>query len=70
MGIASKYWKLARIDSFSRCKSEVLEAAKNFFDEQFPEQAHQKEVSDRNIQCQLMQWYQSSDPRGEMAEKC
>ena len=70
MGAASKYWTLARIDSFSRCKSEVLEAAKIFFNEQFPELKDQKEVPDRDIQRQLMQWYQSSNPRGEIAEKC
>ncbi|MGB3638536.1 MAG: hypothetical protein WBA39_13315 [Rivularia sp. (in: cyanobacteria)] len=70
MGAASKYWTLARIDSFSRCKSEVLEAAQDFFNEEFPELKDQKEVPDRNIQRQLMQWYQSSNPRGEMAEKC
>lgn len=70
MGVASKYWILVRIDSFSRCKSEVLKAAKVFFDEQFPNLAHQKEIPDKNIQHQLIQWYQSNDPRGEIAEKC
>ncbi|MEO1428850.1 MAG: hypothetical protein AAFV71_07265 [Cyanobacteria bacterium J06633_8] len=70
MGVTSKYWILVRIDSFSRCKSEVLEAAKVFFDQQFPILAHQKEIPDRNIQRQLIQWYQSTDPRAEMAEKC
>lgn len=70
MGAASKYWKLARIDSFSRCRNGVLEEAFNFFNEQFPGLTDQKEIPDRNIQRQLMQWYQSSDLRGEMAEKC
>ncbi len=70
MGVASKYWKLTQIDSFSRCKSEIIEAAKVFFYEQFPELAHQEEIPDRNIQRQLIQWYQSSDPRGEMAQIC
>ena len=70
MGVASKYWILVRIDSFSRCKSEILEAAKVFFDEQFSTIVQQKEIPDRNIQRQLIQWYQSNDPRGEMAEKC
>ncbi|MEO1378191.1 MAG: hypothetical protein AAFW70_28745 [Cyanobacteria bacterium J06635_10] len=70
MGVASRYWILVRIDSFSRCQNEVLEEAEAAFNEQFPELADQKEIPDRNIQCQLMQWYQSSDPRSEMAEKC
>ncbi|MEM7553042.1 MAG: hypothetical protein AAF378_02910 [Cyanobacteria bacterium P01_A01_bin.84] len=70
MGVASRYWKLARIDSFSRCRNDVLEEAFNFFNEQFPELTDQKEIPDRNIQHQLMQWYQSSDPRRQMAEKC
>ncbi|MBV6627283.1 MAG: hypothetical protein KI793_30815 [Rivularia sp. (in: Bacteria)] len=70
MGVASKYWILIEVDSFSRCKSKVLEAAKVFFHEQFPELAEQKEIPDRNIQRQLIQWYQSNDHRGEMAQKC
>ena len=70
MGVASKYWILVRIDSFSRCKSEALEAAKVFFDEQFPNVAQQNVIPDRNIQRQLIQWYQSNDHRGEMAQKC
>ncbi|GEM_PF-4378486 len=67
MSLASKYWILVRIDSFSRCRNDVIESAKVFLNEQFPEVTNQKEI---NIQRQLMQWYQSRDARGEMAEKC
>ncbi|MEM9926022.1 MAG: hypothetical protein AAF915_20100 [Cyanobacteria bacterium P01_D01_bin.50] len=70
MGVPSRYWILVNIDSFSRCRNDVIESAQDFFDEQFPGLINQKEIPDRNIQRQLMQWYQSSDRRGEMAEKC
>ena len=42
MGVASKYWILVRIDSFSRCKSEILEAAKVFLTSNFPQQYNKR----------------------------
>ena len=70
MGLISRYWILFTVDSLSRCRNDVITSAQDFFNEQFPEVINQKEIPDRNIQRQLMQWYQSNDPRSEMAEKC
>ncbi|MEO1430788.1 MAG: hypothetical protein AAFV71_17340 [Cyanobacteria bacterium J06633_8] len=70
MGLVSRYWILVTIDSFSRCRNDVIKSAQDFFNEQFPELTKQTEIPDRKIQRQLMQLYQSSDPRSEMAEKC
>ena len=70
MGVISRYWILVSIDSFSRCRNDVIKSAQDFFQEQFPEVTNQKDIPDRKIQLQLMQWYQSNEPRGEIAEKC
>lgn len=68
MGVASRYWILVRIDSFIRCKSEILEAAKVFFDGQLSTITHQKEILEPEYSRLLIQCYQSSDHRGEIVE--
>lgn len=71
MGVASRYWIFVRVNSFGRCKSDVLEEAKAFFNEQFPGLVNKQEIPDKDIQIQLMQWYQSSEPHyRQRAEEC
>jgi hypothetical protein len=71
MGTASRYWLLVRIDSFSKCRTEEAEEAKTFFQQQFPKLVDGQDVPDREIQRQLMQWFQQNDTdHRRMAESC
>ena len=77
MGTISKYWRLVRIDSFGKCQIEDIEDAKAFLHQQFSGLAEQEDVSDRDIQHQLLQWFQSNsliwvadDTQRMMAELC
>ncbi|MBD2541175.1 hypothetical protein H6G60_20500, partial [Coleofasciculus sp. FACHB-SPT36] len=70
MGTASRYWLLMKIDSFGKCRTEEVELAKAFFLTQFPELSDREDMPDREIQRQLMQWFQNDDPRRQMAEVC
>ncbi|MBD1841769.1 MULTISPECIES: hypothetical protein [unclassified Coleofasciculus] len=70
MGTASRYWLLMRIDSFGKCRTEEVESAKAFFLTQFPELSDREDMPDREIQRQLMQWFQNDDTRRQMAEVC
>lgn len=71
MGMASRYWLLVRIDSFGRCRTEEVEEAKTFFHQQFPRLVDCQDVPDREIQRQLMQWFQQDDTHHRrMAESC
>lgn len=63
MGAASKYWKLVRIDTAGRRRTENIASAKEFFRQQFPEFADRIDVPDAQVQRQMLCWYrgQSSD---------
>jgi len=77
MGTISKYWRLVRIDSFGNCQIEDIEDAKAFLHQQFSGLAEQEDVPDREIQRQLLQWFQANssnlagkDIQRMMAELC
>ena len=70
MGTASKYWLLVSIDNFGKCRTEKVEEAFAFFQQQFSGQADREDVPDRELQRQLMQWFQNDDTRRQMAEVC
>lgn len=68
--MASRYWFLVRIDSFGKCRTEEVEEAKAFFHQEFPGLVGREEVPDRELQRQLMQWFQKDGTRCQMAEVC
>lgn len=70
MGMASRYWLLVGIDSFGKCRTEAVEEAKAFFHQQFSGLASREDVPNRELQHQLMQWFQNDDTRRQMAEVC
>ena len=77
MGTISKYWRLVRIDSFGKCQIDEVEDAKAFLHQQFSGLAEQEDIPDKEIQHQLLQWFQSNalilageDTQGMMAELC
>lgn len=65
MGAASKYWKLVRIDTAGRRKTEEIGEAKAFFRQQFPEFADATEVPDAQVQRQLLHWFRAKSPDSE-----
>lgn len=70
MGVVSRYWVLVGIDSFGNCRTQELEENRAFFQQQFPGLADSLDVPHRDIQRQLMQWFQFDDTRRQMAEGC
>lgn len=70
MSRASRYWLLVRVDSFGKCRTEKVEEVQAFFQEQFLEVIEAEDLSERDIQRQLMQWLQEDDSRRRMAELC
>jgi hypothetical protein len=70
MGMASRYWLLVKIDSFGNCRTQEIEEAKVFLCQQFPELADEEDVSHRELQRQLMQWFHNDDTHRQMAEVC
>ena len=70
MGRASRYWLLVKVDSFGKCLSEEVEEAKTFFFEQFPALADIEDVPDREIQRQLVRYFQDDDTYRQIAECC
>ena len=70
MGRASRYWLLVKVDSFGKCLSEEVEEAKTFFLEQFPALADIEDVPDREIQRQLVRYFQDDDTYRQIAECC
>jgi hypothetical protein len=70
MGMATRYWLLARIDSFGNCITQEVEEAKAFLCQQFPGVANREDVPHRELQRQLMQWFRNDDTHRQMAEVC
>lgn len=56
MGIASKYWKLVKLESSGHRKICEMPSAKTFYLSAFPEFANRTEVPDPTIQGKLIQW--------------
>lgn len=55
MGVASRYWRLVRLNVAGECITGEIIQAREFFRQQFPELAGQVEVQDSLIQKQLLQ---------------
>jgi hypothetical protein len=70
MGVVSKYWIWVRVVGLSRCESIELNEVKAFFLQEFPQFSPSDDVSDREIQRQLMLWLCDDDNRRQMAELC
>ena len=73
MGTASKYWKLIRLDPTGKRQIQEIAPAKAFFYQEFPELKHQIEISDKNVQHQLLTRYRDrsiSNSDRLMAECC
>ena len=70
MGVVSKYWIWVRVIGLSRCQSIELNEVKAFFQQEFPQFSPGNDVSDRDIQRQLMLWLCHDDNRRQMAELC
>ena len=70
MGVASRYWFLVGIDSFGNCRTKEFKENRTFFQEQFPGVADSVDVPHRDIQRQLMQWFQFDDACRQIAESC
>jgi hypothetical protein len=69
MVVASKYWKLVRLDATGRRKVEEIESAKAFFKSQFSALLSQAEMDDGTIQNRLLHLLHESD-RSAVAESC
>ncbi|NEP78644.1 MAG: hypothetical protein F6K39_10920 [Okeania sp. SIO3B3] len=75
MGTASKYWKQIKINSSGSRQILEITEAKQFFTLNFPEYITDSDISDINIQRQLLAWVQdNSDTNLErdslLAERC
>lgn len=70
MGVVSKYWIWVRVIGLSTCQSTELKDVKAFFQQEFPQFSPGDDVSDRDIQRQLMLWLRHDDNRRQMAELC
>ncbi|MCC5618024.1 hypothetical protein LC605_23655 [Nostoc sp. CHAB 5836] len=70
MGVVSKYWIWVRVIGLSRCESIELKEVKAFFQQEFPQFSPGDDISDRDIQRQLMLWLRHDDNRRQMAELC
>ncbi len=68
MGAVLKYWKLVRIDTAGRRKTEEIASAKAFFRQQFPEFADATDVPDAQVQRQLLHWFRGKFPKSDAAE--
>jgi hypothetical protein len=60
MSAASRYWTFVRIDAAGKRKIEEIAPAKAFFLASFPEFVAQSEVSDIEVQRQLLFWMQQA----------
>lgn len=69
MIVASKYWRLVRLDATGRRKVEEIESAKAFFQTEFSAWLSQAEMDDRTIQNRLLHLLHESDRSG-LAESC
>lgn len=69
MVVASKYWRLVRLDATGRRKVEEIESAKAFFQTEFSAWLSQAEMNDRTIQNRLLHLLHESD-RSALAESC
>ncbi|MBE9225124.1 hypothetical protein IQ264_06705 [Phormidium sp. LEGE 05292] len=69
MVVASKYWRLVRLDATGRRKVEEIESAKVFFQTEFSAWLSQAEMDDRTIQNRLLHLLHESD-RSALAESC
>ncbi len=76
MGIASKYWRQIKINSSGSCQILEIAEAKQFFTSNFPEYLAGSDVSDINIQRQLLEWMGDNYPEINpeinplLAERC
>lgn len=70
MGIASKYWRLVRIDATGGCKVEAIDSLAAFFRQEFPEFAGGGEVQDGIIQRRLLDLLHNDSDRSILAEGC
>ncbi len=71
MGAASRYWRLARIDAAGGGKTELVEPAKAFFWQQFPELEGEADIADVPVQRQLLALVRCKDANvSEMARLC
>lgn len=70
MGVVSKYWIWVRVIGLSTCQSIELKEVKAFFQQEFPQFSPGDDVSDQDIQRQLMLWLRHDDNRRQMAEIC
>lgn len=71
MGVASRYWKLVRIDAAGNRKIEEIAPAKAFFLASFPELTAQNELPDASIQRQLWQWMrEAAEDVRPLAKRC
>ncbi|MGA9382158.1 MAG: hypothetical protein WBV73_25640 [Phormidium sp.] len=69
MVVASKYWKLVRIDATGRRKFEEIESAKAFFQTEFSGWLTEAQIDDRTIQNRLLHLLHESD-QAAVAESC
>ncbi|MUG91338.1 hypothetical protein F7734_02075 [Scytonema sp. UIC 10036] len=68
--MTSKYWVLVGLNSFGKCQTKEMTDNKAFFQQQFLEFVEAEDAAHRNIQRQLMHWFQFDDTRRHMAEAC
>ncbi len=70
MGIASRYWRLVRIDATGGCKVEAIDSLAAFFRQEFPEFAGGGEVQDTFIQRRLLDLRENDANNRVFAEAC
>lgn len=70
MGVASRYWRLVRIDATGGCKVEAIDSLAAFFRQEFPEFAGGGEVQDTFIQRRLLDLLHNDSDRSILAEGC
>lgn len=73
MGAAARYWRLIRLDGTGQRRMEEVAFAKQFFAEQFPNLAGQRDIADLPVQRHLIQVIQKDanhPSTGDRAECC
>jgi len=67
----SKYWNLVRLDSSGKLKITEINLARQFFQEQFPNQIEYEAISDKEIQSDLIAFKNiQSESNNFWAERC
>jgi hypothetical protein len=71
MCVLSKYWMLVKIDAAGQRKIQEIQTAQTFFDSVLGELLQKRDVSDEDIQMQLLQLYRDAGgDKGMLAERC